>query len=478
MINFVGRNEEIKSLRKYDASEKSEFVAVYGRRRVGKTYLLQYAFHGQFDFEYTGLYHVGAKEQRKRFQDILNLASGKQEATPEDWFSAFDRLKQYLLAQQKEKVTVFLDELPWMDTQKSNFMAALSGFWNGWKSHECILKLYVCGSATTWMLDKLIGDRGGLHGRITRSIYLAPFTLRETEEYLNQVKHMHYGQRQVLETYMVFGGIPYYLDMLDREYPLSENVDRLFFFPNAPLKTEYDFLFRSLYKSPLNYQKVIEALASTLRGMTREEISDASGIDGGELTQVLKNLEACDFIRSYLFPKKTTRAKTYQLIDMFCLFSLRFVQQQKNSDIHFWTKSARSGYRNAWAGYAFEQTCLSHVQQIKEKLGISGILSGVYAWSSRAFTDKDGNEWKGGQIDLVIDRNDHVINLCEMKYSQTEYAIDGDYAEKIQNRMELFRKVQRTKKELHCTFVTLYGVKNNNYIDIVNEQVKMEDLFG
>ena len=275
---------------------------------------------------------------------------------------------------------------------------------------------------------------------------------------------------------MVFGGMPYYLDMLDEELPLSENIDRLLFYPNAPLKTEYDFLLRSLYKTPFQYQKVIEALASTLRGMTREELGTVTGLNGGELTQVLRNLEACDFIRSYMYPQKSIRAKTFQLTDMFCLYSLRFMQKD-NQERDFWTKSIQSEERNAWAGYAFEQTCLHHVQQIKEKLGISGILSNVYAWNSRAFTDKDGNVWEGGQVDLVIDRNDKVINLCEMKYSQDEYAIDGDYARTLQNRIELFRTVQRTKKDLRCTFVTLYGVKNNSYRDLVDDQVMMDDLF-
>ena len=475
---LIGRKEEIKILENYYNSEKSEFVAVYGRRRVGKTFLVRETLGKFFDFEFTGLYETPAAIQRGEFQKELNRRSKNSSPTPENWFDAFSNLKDYLLSLKKDKVAVFIDELPWMDTNKSNFRTALSTFWNGWGNSKTVLKLFVCGSATTWMVDKLIGDRGGLYGRITRPIYLAPFSLNETELYLNGIKKMGYGKKQVLDAYMVFGGIPYYLDMFDNSAPLSVNVDKLLFANNAPLRTEYEFLFRSLFKDSANYRKVIETLSKRLSGLTREEIAKESGLSGGELSKILANLASCDFIRSYLAPKKKERNQMYQLTDMFSLFYLRFVKKASGSDDHFWTNMLNSGKKNAWSGYAFEQVCLHHVNQIKAKLGISGIASSIYAWSQKAYTDKDGSEWDGGQIDLIIDRADGVMNLCEMKYSSEEFKIDKNYEKTIRDRISLFKHTENTSKTLRCTFVTTYGVKPNEYRGIVDDEVALEDLFA
>ena len=474
---LIGRNEEISLLEKYYDSDKSELVAVYGRRRVGKTYLICETLGKRFDFEFSGMYKVAAKVQILEFQRAINRLTKNKDGKAEDWFEAFDNLKEYLLGMNKEKVVVFFDELPWMDTAKSNFLAALSSFWNGWRSKETILKLYVCGSATTWMVDKFIGDKGGLYGRVSRPIYLAPFTLKETEEYLNRVKRMKYGKKMILDAYMIFGGIPYYLDMLDNEKPLSVNIDLLFFSEGAPLATEFDFLFRSLFKESSNYRRVIEFLSTKLIGLTREEISDGCNLSGGELSKILSNLVSCDFIRSYGAPKKKERSRIYQLTDMFSLFYLRFVKADSGADEHYWTNLKNAGKKNAWTGYAFEQVCLHHISQIKRKLGISGILSNAYAWSHKAFTDADGNAWNGGQIDLIIDRNDGVMNLCEMKYSTDEFSIDVDYAETIRKRMSMFRAAEKTNKDLRCTFITVKGVKRNKNSDVVDDQLMIDDLF-
>lgn len=474
---LIGRAEEINILKKCCESGKNELIAVYGRRRVGKTYLVRETLGDILDFSFTGMYKETAKNQRLLFQKEINNACGIRKKTPADWFEAFDNLREYLLSLQKDVVVVFLDELPWMDTPRSNFLSAFSLFWNNWGKEKVILKLVVCGSSTTWMVDKLIGDKGGLYGRITRSIYLAPFSLKETELFLNEVKKMDYGRKHILDVYMILGGIPYYLDMLDKDLPLSVNIDRMFFTEKAPLRTEYEFLFRSLFKGAGSYRKIIELLSTKLLGMTRDEISDSCGITGGELTEILHNLSACDFIREYSYPGKAVRDRLYQLTDMYSLFYLRFIHNESGHDESFWTHSGQSGKRNAWAGYAFEQVCLHHIKQIKQKLGISGVLSNVYSWNQKAFETADGTKWKGGQIDLIIERSDNVINLCEMKYSVDEYVIDGDYEELIRNRMQMYKAVQKTKKDLRCTFVTVYGVKKNSHSGIVNDSVVMDDLF-
>lgn len=475
---IIGRNYEQKLIRQYYESPKSELVAVYGRRRVGKTFLVKQMFEEKFDFWFTGIYETSRNVQLRQFAKELSKYSSKEISVPKDWFEAFDKLQEYLLSLKGDKVVVFLDELPWMDTKKSSFLPAFSYFWNMWASDKKLLKLYVCGSATTWMLDKFVGDKGGLYGRVSRAIYLESFSLFETEKFLADIKKVNLSRRQIVELYMTMGGIPYYLDMIDKSLPLAKNIDNLFFANGAILKNEFDFLFRSLFKESKAYKKVIEALSTKLKGMTREEILNETKISGGgTLSVILDNLCACDFIRKYSSIGKKEKECMYQLTDLFSLFYLRFVQKNSSQDEHFWSNLPLSGEKSSWSGYAFEQVCLHHIWQIKNKLGINGVLCNAYSWSQKPFVDSDGTAWKGGQIDLLIDRRDDVINVCEMKFVAEEYLISDSYERTVRERIALFKHVTKTKKAINCTFVTTYGIKQNAHSDIVNNEVTMDDLF-
>ena len=465
---IVGREYEKELLQSYYNSDKSELVAIYGRRRVGKTYLIKCTFKDTFDFYFSGIYEGSKNLQIKEFSKSLT------DKTPSDWFEAFAILKDYLLSLNKDKVVVFLDEITWIDTPKSNFLKAFSSFFNTWPMGRTLLKLYVCGSSTTWMIDKFIGDKGGLYGRTSRNIYLKQFTLGETEKYLNEIKNFHLSQKQVLDIYMILGGIPYYLDMLDPELTVDQNIDMLFFSNFAPLKTEYSFLFRSLFKNGDKYRKVVEILSKKHKGLTRQEIVKELGTDGGSLTTILKDLSSCDFIRSYSAIGKKSNDSLYQLTDLFSLFYVKFVSSHQ--DEHFWS-NLPVGYKNSWAGYAFEQACLHHIKQIKAKLGITGVFSNIYSWNSKPFIDNDGISWDGGQIDLLIDRRDDVINICEMKYSNDEYVITKEYEKRLINRTSLFKKVTKTKKSLYNTFISTYGIKRNIHSSIVQSEITMDDLF-
>lgn len=468
---IIGRDYEKRLLNLYYESDQSELVALYGRRRVGKTYLIRCNFKDKFDFYFTGIYEGKKKTQLIEFSRVLGL-----DKVPKDWFEAFSFLKDHLLSLNKDKVVVFLDELPWMDTPKSDFIQAFSLFWNMWPMGKTLLKLYVCGSSTSWMLEHFIGDKGGLYGRTKRSIYLKPFTLAETEHYLKDIKKFCINRRQVLEIYMTMGGIPYYLDMLDPSITLSRNIDLLFFSQNAPLRTEYDFLFRSLFKKGGQYKKVVEIVSKKLKGLTRGEIVSEIGTDGGSVTKILKDLESCDFIRSYTAFGKTKTEVLYQLTDLFSLFYLRFVKNSSSQDESYWS-NLQDELKHSWEGYAFEQVCLHHIKEIKGKLGISGVLSNVYSWSSKPFIDNDGTSWDGGQIDLLIDRKDDVINVCEIKFSSDEYIITKDYEKQIRERLSLFKKVTKTRKSLNTTFITIYGVKPSIHSGIVQSEITMDDLF-
>ncbi|MGN0189155.1 MAG: ATP-binding protein [Candidatus Cryptobacteroides sp.] len=476
---FIGREYEQGLVSEYYNSPKSEMVAIYGRRRIGKTYLIKHFFDEQFDFWYTGMYEAPKSVQLHQFQVRLEQYSGRKIPRLKTWFEAFENLKEHLISLGKEKIVVFLDEIPWMDTPKGNFLAAFADFWNMWPSTKANLKLFVCGSATTWMLDNVVGNKGGLYGRVCRPVYLAPFSLGETEKFIRNVKGIELGRTQVLETYMILGGIPYYLDMLERGVPLDKSIDNLFFKKGAPLREEYDFLYRSLFKNAVLYRRIIEVLSNKLKGLSRQEILEALNLDdGGSVSQALEDLCKCDFVRSYSAFGKQGKDTMYQLSDQYSLFYLRFVKNNDGQDENTWSNMRGSGERRSWSGYAFEQTCLHHIRQIKSAMGISGVLSNVFSWQSKPFVDKNGTKWKGGQIDLIIDRADNVVNLCEMKYYSDEYVIDIEDDKRLRERANLFKLVTGTKKAVTHVFITTYGVKRNSYSNLAQANLTMDDLFA
>lgn len=468
--SIVGRRHEQDILQSCLDSPKAEFIAVYGRRRIGKTYLVKQFFEEKFDFYASGVYQISRSEQLKRWQVQLNKFSGQKKARPKDWFEAFDQLQAYLeTLSEKERLVIFIDELPWMDTPKSNFIRALEVFWNSWAADRKGLKLVVCGSATTWMTNKLLGDKGGLHNRVTRPIRLAPFTLAETQNYLKS-NGLEWSRGEIMEAYMILGGTPYYLSLLRPELSIRQNIDELFFSKDAPLQSEYEFLFRSLFKEANTYRKVVELLSAKLKGLTRAEILDELKItDSGNLTNILEDLEKCDFIRRYQAFGKKQREMLYQLTDMYTLFYLRFVKGYNRLNPNEWINMSDKK-RNTWEGYAFEQVCILHINEIRKALGISGIASDVCAWSKR---DKK----QGAQIDLVIDRSDNVIDLCEMKHSDRPFELTKDYVEWLKERRDLFREQTGTNKTLHLTIVATYGITNGKYASSIQGKVTMDDLF-
>ena len=474
---IIGREYEQHVLDNICNEREARLVAIYGRRRVGKTYLVKYYFQEKFDFFFTGSFETPMKIQLGLFANALAEQSGVTRPLPKTWFEAFDQLKDFLSGIRRKRIVVFLDELPWMDTPKSRFLTAFSLFWNNWASTADGLKLIVCGSATSWMLDKIIGDKGGLYGRSSRSIYIAPFTLHETEDFLRSRKGIVWNRYQTMETYMIFGGIPYYLDMLEKGIPFTQNIDNLFFRTGAPLRTEYEFLLRSLFKSSTTYRQVVETLSKKNKGLTLKEIKEEMKIgDSGQLSTVLENLCKCDFIRKYSAYGKKEHGSIYQLTDLYCLFFLKFIGKRTGQDEHFWS-NVKEGTRNAWAGYAFEQVCLHHIEQIREKLGIKGVLTNLCSWSSPRFTDRDGTEWAGAQIDLLLCRADHVIDVCEMKYCKTECTLTSDYEKHLRERNDTFVHSTKTRDATHIVLVTTYGLKDNLYSGSIYATVTMDDLF-
>jgi len=473
MNNIVGRKKEIELLQRITESSEPEFVAVYGRRRVGKTFLIKEFFNNKFTFYFSGSENATMKTQLQNFQIAFQNYFNMTIPTPQSWTIAFEMLRKEISCSRKRgRKVIFIDEMPWLATIGSNFIQAFEYWWNTYASSNPDMLLIICGSSTSWMLEKIIKNRGGLHNRVTRQISLQPFSLKECEDFSTKHK-LRIDHCQILDYYMIFGGVPYYWKQIDKINGLPKNIDNLFFNIEGTLKDEFTKIFNSLFKHSDKYVKLVITLGEKRMGLTRDEMVALSKLnDGGSITRMLEELEQCGFIRSYYAFGKKQRDKIYQLIDLFSLFYLNFIYKRNNNDENFWTNNFRTPKHNTWRGYAFEQVCLWHISQIKSKLGISGVSTNYSAWRTT-----DENSKNMAQIDLIIDRNDHIINICEMKYSKDEYTITKEYNELIRKRYAMFTEETKTRKTVHTTMITTYGVKHNTYYGNIQSEVIMDDLF-
>ena len=468
---MIGRTKEIEELNRLYESDESEFVAVYGRRRVGKTYLVRETFSDRFAFHHTGLPNATKHQQLVHFKESL-VAAGARVKTPRNWFEAFHVLREVVARSAFRRKVVFIDELPWMDTAKSDFLMALETFWNEWASARKDIVLIVCGSAAAWMVKNLFRNRGGLHNRVTARICLQPFTLGECEMFATD-RGLGMSRADIAECYMALGGIPYYWRYLARGMSLAQNLDRLCFAVDAPLKGEFDELYSSLFRDAISYKKVVAALAKKKVGMTRLELIEALDISTtGRLSEILKTLEASGFIRSYRSYGAKKKNAIYQLTDPFTLFHFRFLETP-STDEHFWSSTLSSPAQAAWRGLAFERLCLLHLSQVRRALGVGSIHVEAYGWSFKG----DETYPDGVQIDLVLERADNVINICEMKYSANVYAIDKAYDSALGRKIATFAGVTGTRKAIHLTLVTANGLLRNQYSGRVQSEVVLADLF-
>ena len=473
MNTIIARTSEIETLERKYNSKKSEFVIIYGRRRIGKTFIVNNVFADRFTFTYVGARQQNPQKQLQRFALQLKEYTGSAFVPAlSNWEDAFIALRTLIDSRPKEeRKVIFFDEMPWIDTPRSAFVEALEYFWNAWAAQRNDILFIACGSATSWMVNKLIKNQGGLHNRITEQIYLRPFRLGECEEYLH-ANGCIWDRYTILQCHMAMGGVPYYMSLLNPEQSLAQNIDRLFFAKNAPMREEFDELFNALFNQADKYIEVINALSKNKEGLLRSEIISKTTLSGGNLTKILDNLERCDFIETYARYKSTKRNTLYRISDPYTLFYLKFLKDMNTKDEHWWTNNMHSHSVEAWQGFCFETICLSHLEQIKQKLGISGISTSASTWRTLG-----NNDVKGTQIDLVIDRADRIINLCEMKFSEEPYIITKEYEERLRNRMAIFKAETQTKKSLATTMVTTYGILRGIHSGIVQSEVKMDDLF-
>lgn len=472
---IIGRIEECKRLDSCLKADMAQLIIVYGRRRVGKTFLINQYFDNQFAFKVTGIYGQTKEVQISNFMASLNEMSRRKYDEANNWFEAFRYLKAYTKTLSKKKKQVFFfDEMPWMDNKKSDFLSAFEWFWNDYASTVDNLVFIVCGSATSWMDEKIANNKGGLFNRQTCRLYLKPFKLYEVEKYL-QEKGINWSRYDISECYMIMGGIPYYLSLLDNSISYKQNIDKLFFSPNGELWDEFDHLYRTLFTNSDDYIKVVSSLSEKLGGLTRLEIIEKTGLSsGGELTKILDNLILSGFVRVSNFYNKKKKDALYQLADYYTLFYYRYIHKNYGKDEHYWSNAIDNPARKVWAGLTFEQICKDHIGQIKQTLGISGVLSQESAWFTEGDEDKGIT---GAQIDLLIDRRDRVVSICEMKYSVNEFLIDKKYDMNLRNKVESFRKATNCKKSIQLVMVTSYGLKEGKYNSFVNAQITLDDLY-
>lgn len=479
MSTIIGRKSEIEELERLYNSDRSEFVAVYGRRRVGKTFLIKQALKDRITFQHTGVSPVDQEGEKNRMKTQLEsfyyslLNHGLEGIQmPKSWMEAFYLLEQLLMQiDDGSRQVVFLDELPWLDTPRSGFLPAFESFWNGWCSGRDNIMLVVCGSATSWILGNLTRSKVGLYGRLTDEIKLSPFTLKECEDYFTH-EEIELSRYDIAQAYMVFGGIPYYLSYFRKGLSFEKNVDKILFGRSPRLKDEFNRLFSAIFSNADDCKKIIRLLATRNSGFTREEIAKSTGIPlGGGLTNTLTSLAESDFIQKYSPYGIPGKQERYKLIDNFCLFWLKYVEQNCK-DSSFMSDNVTSDILKSWHGVAFEQLCWQHIIQIKRALEIGGVKTSLSAWCL-----KGNEEHRGVQIDMLIFRNDNVVNLCEMKFASSPYEIDKDENMRLRERIEALKSTLSPKQTVHLTMVTTYGVAHGKYSGIVQSQVRLDDLF-
>ena len=474
-MELIGREEEIATFDFCMEAQESKLIAVYGRRRVGKTFLIRKYFSKKLCFEISAFKNGSTAEQLLHFSNTI-AQNGYLPATinpPNTWMQAFDLLGFYIntLKKQKKKV-IFIDEMPWFDTPKAKFLMAFENFWNSYCTKRDDIVVIICGSAASWIINKVLQNKGGLHNRVSEKMRLKPFTLYETREFLKG-KNIQWAEYDMAQLYMVTGGIPFYIDAVRKGECVMQFIERACFKENGVLTKEFEELYGSLFENAELHYQMVALLAKHTKGLSREEIiSDSRFSSGGGLSKVLDELEASGFIRMS-FPFGTSQTKAiYVLDDFFTLFYFKFMQKSKVTKLGTWESIFNNPSWVIWAGFAFERICIYHIRQIKKALGLEVIASNNSPWRGK------GESETSAQIDLLIDRADRIVNLCEIKFAKGTYTIDKAYAQQLRDKIQIYTSQLKSKRSVFLTFISTFGLaKNEYYLELVQNQVVLKDLF-
>lgn len=468
---LIARNDECNRIKACMESDQSEFITVCGRRRIGKTFLVDCFFDSTYDFSYVGGHNLTTKLQLRNFAKAINKYAKLGKAPVfENWYDAFDALEEYLESiGDNRKKTIFIDEMPWIDTQKSDFVSALENFWNGWACRRTDIVLIASGSATSWMADNIEENQGGLHGRITAKLYLQPFNLNETEEFL-VARGFSWDKYQILQCYMLTGGVPYYLKMLNPKLSFGQNTDLLCFRETGDLRNEFSELYSALFNNADKYIEIVRLLFNKDQGLTKQEINRVMKMNQATIERYLRNLRLCSFISEGV--RFGSKVPVYRLVDFYSIFYFKFIEKQAIVDEDWWIHNMNGHSVLSWMGRTFEIICMQHYRQIKKALGIAGVATSVATWRYKG----DENN-KGAQVDMTIERADRVIHLCEMKFYKDKFKLTDDYLRRLQERRATFIHTKRVRKAVVNTLVTTFGLSNPTYSSFVHSEITMEDLF-
>jgi len=469
MIKIIGRTAELNVLNEAYDSTNAELIAIYGRRRVGKTFLIRQCYKESIVFEVVGLYGGKMKDQLANFTKELKNRTDKSDLkTPSTWLDAFTLLEKYIDSiKTKSKKVIFIDEFPWIASAKSKFLMAFENFWNTYCTKRSDIVVVICGSAASYMVQKIINNKGGLHNRISRKIRLLPFNLNETELFLNK-NGIKYTRYDIVQLYMVLGGIPHYLEKLNKGLSVAQNIDNICFSKDGVLNDEFNRLFISLFDDSQRHMLIIRTLAGANKGLTRNELIEKSGIpSSGDFSLKLEELMESGFVSEYSYYKNKKQLSLYRLSDEYSKFYLKYIEDNKNGGKGTWQKLSNTQSYHAWSGFVFETLCLKHIHQIKKSLHIDTIYSTNSSWFN-----------EHTQIDLLIDRADNVMNLCEMKFYNAPYTIDKNYYLNLKNKISEIKKDTNTRKNIFITMLTTYGLNENEYSkELVQNSLDIDTLF-
>jgi AAA+ ATPase superfamily predicted ATPase len=469
---YINREHEVSIMRGLIKSEKSQFLALYGRRRIGKTYLIEKVYEQEMVFHFTGIKDATIEEQLEHFNNTYFAKTKIRIPNPKNWIQALELIKDYIdTLDATTKKVIFIDELPWIASPRSNFLNVLDSFWNGWANKRNDIVLVICGSAASWIIDKILNNKSGLHNRVTQIIRLLPFSIGETKKYLES-RNIYFDDYSAAELYMAIGGIPFYLTFVQKGESVHQTIDRICFQKDGFLKTEITNLYASLFKNSEKHLAIVEALSKSHKGLTRTQIIKTAKLEtGGTLTKIFKELTESGFVSEQSSQGKKSKEIIYRLEDEYTLFYFRFMKNVNKTNVGTWQAIRTTKSYETWCGYAFENLCIRHINAVRVALGISGLNSVTNSWLYKG----DGED---AQIDLLIDRADRCVNICEIKFCVNDFEINKSYAQNLDKKIRIYKQKQGVRKTVLLTMITPYGLKRNEHaINLVASEVRLQDLF-
>lgn len=472
MKRFVGRELELKKLRAIGEADEPSIVVVYGRRRVGKTELLEQAFRHRNILKFEGIEGLSEKDQYANAMRQLAKYVGEDLLTKvqiTSWSEFFDLVARYT---KEGTWTIYLEELQWLANYESKLLSELKYAWDNQFRRNPKLLLILCGSAPSFMLEKVVHSKA-LYNRSQHEIHLQELSISETKLFLK-----NRSDREIFNAYLSVGGIPEYLKWVDKESSVFQGLCTHAFTSGSFFSREFEKIFTSSLANNKHYREIIETL-SRCKFLSREELAEKLKLtSGGTLSILLTDLEKCGFISKYC-PYNLSNSSNvirYAIADNYLHFYFNFIRpiQSKieNGDYNEVPQSAiKMDSYAKWLGFAFERWCRKYSRVIAKILGFSGVQYRSGAYFSRATNKKD----PGYQIDLVFDRADKVYTICEMKYLQSPAGIKviGD----MERKLSFFPN--KGKNTIHKVLICNEGadtaVLNRVYFDHV---ITYKDLLG